>query len=209
MASNGKITVVIMKQRKIYLYILLVIILLFITKYSSRRIDVFPKGKQTEFKDFVSVFVTSRNKSPIQASFDIWIEGVSGNMKFIYASLTSAGSSYDKTGSRWGLLKFISRDDLFNKQKILIKDNTLTLHGKCGVPNKNSKFWLTNLKMSESEELNNIFMKRLHTSTAYLLQLSSHIEVEGNHLLITECYLLFPDLLEFPGKMPPNDLQLP
>jgi hypothetical protein len=41
------------------------------------------------------------------------------------------------------------------------------------------------------------------------LQLSSHIKFERNLSLITECYLLFSDLLEFPGKMTPNDLQLP
>ncbi len=41
------------------------------------------------------------------------------------------------------------------------------------------------------------------------LQLSSHIDLEGNHSLITECYLLFLDLLEFPGKMTPKSHQLP
>jgi hypothetical protein len=35
------------------------------------------------------------------------------------------------------------------------------------------------------------------------------MDFEGNHSLITEWYLLFPDLLEFPGKIPPNDHQLP
>jgi speckle-type POZ protein len=142
------------------------LIIFIIYHRSSRRIGVFPKGDRSASKDYVSVYFYLLKDHPSYASYEISIVDESGNLKDTF----SKGRLFAKTGYGWGRSKFISREKLFNLENGLIKNNTLTLTGKVEVPSKNSKFWLTNLKISESDELNNIFTKRLFTDLEVKVQ---------------------------------------
>jgi speckle-type POZ protein len=126
---------------------------------------VYPKGDRTEANDYMSVFVYLESNLPNYCAYELSIVDKSGAEK----QTRSLNKIFGKTSFAWGWSKFISRSDLFEKEKELIKDNTLTISGKFEFINE-SKFELEKAKAIDSERLEQFFKGRNFTDLEIKIQ---------------------------------------
>jgi speckle-type POZ protein len=125
---------------------------------------VYPKGEDTDEKDYLSVFYRLLSDFPSYTSLKLSILDESGIERY-----TANADTIFVEDSGWGWSDFISRADLFDKNSGLIKDNTLTLTGKFKFV-KQSKFLLAKEKSKENAARDHLLNKRSLTDLEVKIQ---------------------------------------
>jgi speckle-type POZ protein len=157
--------------------------------FNHRRITVYPKGVDPESKDFMSVFFYLDNNRPNFCAFKLSIVDESGSEKYTQNDNLVCSA---KSPSGGGWYEFISRDDLFKKENLLIKDNTLILSGKFEFV-KESKFVQTASKSEEFDKLYDLFKKRSFSDFEIHIQGKS---IKAHKILLAANSPMFAELVE-------------